>query len=206
MGNVVDLTSKRFGRLVVIERMKNSNDGKAMWLCRCDCGNKTIVPTCNLNNGHSKSCGCMTAESASKRNRTHGDRHTRLYGIWTNMKTRCTNDNCNRSKYYLKKGISVCEEWESYENFKKWSLENGYNDSLTLDRIDNSKGYEPSNCRWATYKQQERNKTNNHVITYKGISKTMVEWSETLGINHGTLRSRIYRGWSIKRAFEQPVR
>lgn len=205
MGNVIDLTGKRFGRLVVIKRMKNSKGGKAMWMCRCDCGNKTIVPTCNLNNGHSRSCGCMTAESASKRNRTHGDRHTRLYGIWTNMKTRCTNGNCNRSRYYHEKGISVCEEWELYENFKKWSLENGYNDSLTLDRIDNSKGYEPSNCRWVTYKQQERNKTNNHVISYNGMSKTMVEWSEILGINYGTLRSRIYRGWSIQRAFEQIV-
>ena len=205
MGSVIDLTGKRFGRLVVIKRMKNSKDGKAMWLCRCDCGNKTIVPTCNLNSGHSKSCGCITAESASKRNKKHGDRHTRLYGIWTNMKTRCANGNCNRSRYYHEKGIFVCEEWESYENFKKWSLENGYNDSLTLDRIDNSKGYEPSNCRWATYKQQERNKTNNHVISYNGMSKTMVEWSEILGINYGTLRSRIYRGWSIQRAFEQIV-
>ena len=83
--------------------------------------------------------------------------------------------------------------------FRKWIH------SLTLDRIDNSKGYEPSNCRWATYKQQGRNKTNNHVISYNGMSKTMVEWSEILGINYGTLRSRIYRGWSIQRAFEQIV-
>lgn len=132
----------------------------------------------------------------------------RLNRIYWKMKERCYNKTCVSYKYYGKKGVTVCKQWlDDYNTFKSWALENGYSDSLTLDRIDNAKGYTPSNCRWVTMKEQQNNRTNNQLITYKGKTQTLSQWSDELGISYNVVRLRYYNHkWDIDKVFETPVR
>lgn len=119
------------------------------------------------------------------------------------MRTRCYSESHKSYPEYGGRGITVCDEWKnSSDSFIEWALENGYNDSLTLDRIDNNKGYSPNNCRWATMKEQANNTRKNVVIKYNGEEKTISQWADELGINRNTLSNRIKRGWSVERAFE----
>ena len=142
--------------------------------------------------------------------------NSRLNRIYRQMKQRCYNPRHISYKNYGAKGITICDEWKDAEKvplkdnasrgflaFKSWALNNGYTDNLTIDRIDYTKGYCPNNCRWVTYKVQCNNTKRNHIITYKGETKTMAQWSEKLGIKYGVLAHRINTyGWSIKKAFE----
>lgn len=140
-------------------------------------------------------------------NVTHGKRHTRLYGIWLQMKNRCFNAKTKRYKDYGGRGITVCDEWRNdFQSFYNWSISNGYDDTLTIDRKDNSGNYEPSNCRWVTVKEQNRNSRQCDMITYKGETHCLKEWSEILGLSYVALKNRKKYGWSIERMFETPVR
>lgn len=122
------------------------------------------------------------------------------------MKKRCNNERHESYKYYGAKGIVMCEEWsKNFDTFKEWAMNNGYEDTKSIDRIDNSKGYFPENCKWSTSKEQGNNRCDNHLITYKGKTKTVMEWADHLGINYKTLARRIYAGWTIEKAFETPV-
>ena len=118
------------------------------------------------------------------------------------MKTRCGNPKHHEYHNYGGKGISVCDEWKgSFQAFREWAIESGYADGLTIDRSDNEKNYCPENCRWATYKQQANNKTQNHLVTYNGKTQSIAQWAEELGINRVTLQARINRyGWDIEKA------
>lgn len=201
----IDLTGNRYGHLTVIK--ENGRIGKnILWLCRCDCGNEINVIPYNLKNGHTQSCGCIRGSNRI----THHKSKSRLYRIWRhiNIKSRCLNENVPHYKYYGGRGISLCEEWtNSFEKFCEWANANGYQDNLSIDRIDVNGNYEPSNCRWTNAKNQANNKTNNRLIEYNGEPHTLSEWSDILGINHLTISKRIDDyGWSIKRAFETPVR
>jgi hypothetical protein len=140
-------------------------------------------------------------------NYKHGCKHTKLYEIWCAMKQRCDNKNAWAYKYYGAKGISVCDEWQnSFESFKIWSEANGYIEGLSIDRIDNNGNYSPSNCRWVTMKEQANNQRNTLRIEYLGVTKTLHEWADSLGIRSATLYYRIYKlGWSIERAFTEKV-
>ena len=131
---------------------------------------------------------------------------TRLHNIWLTMRRRCEKPNCSTYHKYGAKGISVCAEWEVFENFRDWAMTNGYTDSLTLDRIDGKGNYEPGNCRWATQKEQQNNRCNNVKITYKGETKTIYEWSSITGISPRVLYDRQSRGWNVDRIFNQKVR
>lgn len=203
----IDLTGNRYGRLTVLK--ENGKRGKnILWLCRCDCGHEINAVACNLKNGHTQSCGCLQKEARVKSHTTHHKSKSRLYRIWRHIKSRCFNENVPHYKYYGGRGISICEEWEkSFENFYEWAISNGYQEDLSIDRIDVNGNYEPSNCRWTNAKIQANNKTNNRIIEYNGECHTLSEWAHILGIGCLTISKRIDDyGWDVKRAFETPVR
>ena len=188
-----DITNLKFGYLTVLSKqgVKGSN-----WICKCDCGNIKIVTYTNLTLGYVKSCGCYRKQQATQRMLTHGQCYTKLYKVWSGMIQRCGNPKSISFKNYGKKGIKVCDEWRDFTNFYKWSMENGYKDSLTIDRKDNTKNYEPSNCRWVDYKTQGNNRCNNHLITINNETKTLTEWCDIYSISKSTVLGRLYRGWN----------
>lgn len=206
MARMKDLTGQKFGRLTVIEQSGKNKHGNYMWRCLCECGNiKTIVGG-ELTRGNTKSCGCLLKETMSKTRTTHGKRKTRLYSIWADMKTRCYNPKDKSFERYGKKGVTVCDEWlHDFQAFYDWSMLNGYADNLTIDRINNDKGYSPDNCRWTTVKVQANNTRRNHYITYKGETLTLKQWSEKTGINYRKLIARVNQmGWDFERAITTP--
>lgn len=211
MSKYRNLTGQKFGRLTVVEYAGRDNQRMALWKCKCECGNYIITRGTSLRYGNTKSCGCLQRERTIKIHTTHGlsggQRQTsRLYRIWRNMKQRCYNPKACKYNSYGGRGIKVCEEWMKYEAFHKWSMNNGYRDDLTLDRIDNNGDYCPENCRWVTRKQQARNTAQNHFITYQDKTKTLREWADEFGINYTTLSSRLLDyGWSIEKAFTIPI-
>ena len=172
-------------------------------ICVCDCGKVTSVCASNLLRGATKSCGCLRRESIHIK---HGGKGTRLYRIWQAMKGRCNRETDKSYIYYGAKGIKVCDEWKDFSNFRDWSLDHGYTDNLTIDRIDPNGNYEPTNCRWATEKQQQNNKTSNHFLTLNNETKTISEWSDETGINQITILMRIRRGWTVEDSLTKPVR
>lgn len=210
MGKLIDLTGKRFGKLVVECRAedKHRKNGKpiAMWKCVCDCGNITIINGTYLRTGDTVSCGCLAKQIITDRNTKHNLSNTRIYKIWKDMNKRCNNPNHWANKYYRSKNISVCDEWKKdFKSFYEWSMNNGYSDNLTIDRIDVNGNYDPNNCRWATMKQQCNNKTNNKRYFYKGRSYTISELSDLSGLKYGTLALRLRNGWDIETAMTKPL-
>lgn len=154
----VDLTGRRFDRLKVIERKSPPNNRReCYWLCKCDCGNRVVVAAYSLKNGLSRSCGCLQRELIGDRMRTHGMFGTREYRTWFSMKERCYKSNNAGYYKYGGRGIRVCRRWiESFENF--YADMGPKPKGLTLERIDSDGDYEPSNCKWATYKEQNLNR------------------------------------------------
>lgn len=209
MSAVKDLTSMRFGYLTVFSRAQNSSTGEAMWNCKCDCGNTVTVGGYSLRNGNTKSCGCLQKEITVSRNKTHGKSNSRLYRTYMHMKERCFSKNDKRYEEYGGRGITICNEWlgkSGFENFYKWSMENGYADNLTIDRKDVNGNYEPSNCRWTNMRVQQNNRRNNHTLEYNGETKTLSQWSEITGIKSITILNRLRLGWSVEKALSEPVR
>ena len=205
-----DIAGLKFERLTAIERQGQNKHGHSLWLCKCDCGKTTIVDITSLTRGNTKSCGCLNQEvrlSGCNR-RKHGGCGTRLYRIWKVVKNRCLNPNTpDYKKWYGGRGITICEEWKNnFEAFRDWAMANGYNDTLSIDRIDENGNYCPENCRWATATTQARNTRQVVPITYKGETHCLPEWAEILNIPCGVLRERKSKGWTIERMFEQPVR
>ena len=171
-----DIRGQKFGRLTALYRLHNYHKKTTHWLCVCECGNLKEIEKASLLRNMSKSCGCYRKETSKKQgksNMKHGKIGTRLYTIWRDMKIRCTCKNSKDYKNYGGRGIVVCDEWlDNFQAFYDWSMNNGYDDSLTIDRIDVNGNYEPFNCRWATWKQQARNKRNNCFVK-DCLNKTM---------------------------------
>lgn len=183
------LEGEKFGRLTVIRYSHTNKHGKTMWLCRCECGNEIVVQGAHLKSGHTTSCRKHAHRTL------HGKRYTRLYRIWLCMKDRCKNTKNSHFLHYGGRGIRVCEEWQnSFESFYEWAMSHGYADNLTIERVDINGNYEPSNCRWATAKEQQNNKRTNLFIEAFGQTHTLKEWSEITGIIYTTLYSRYRRG------------
>lgn len=189
------MIGKKFGRLTVLEECKERDKhNKIMYKCVCDCGNISIINGSNLRSGNSKSCGCVNHEP-NNHNFKHGKIHTRLYRIWHGMKNRCYNTSNKDYKNYGARGITVCDEWkDDFMAFYNWSMSNKYNDILTIDRIDNNKGYSPTNCRWVDITEQIRNRRNTLYVTYQGKTKPLIEWCEILNLNYSTVKGRYYKG------------
>lgn len=211
---------QKFGRLTIVKEVEpyiNTKGKKIrMILCKCDCGNETTIQLSRFTNGITSSCGCLRLERVKSLNKRYekitGQKlpedfsftKSRIYGIWTNMLHRCTNP---VEKNYYGKGITVCKEWQiDFFNFYFWAMENGYTDDLTIDRINSNGNYEPSNCRWATYKQQNNNNQMNRSVTYNGITHTIGECGDITGVGRNLLYQRIITlGWPLEKAFYTPV-
>lgn len=185
-----DLRNQTFGRLTALYPTRTPS-GNYGWYCQCDCGNHSIVRTTDLLRGHIVSCGCYRIE----RTKTHGMSNTPLYDTWYNILRRCSD---KTDPHYGGKGIGLCDEWKEYPVFYEWCVKNGYEESLTIDRINNDKGYCPSNCRFITMREQERNKTNNIHITYDGEEMLLVEFSERHNIPYTTVYWRYKHNRDLK--------
>lgn len=188
----IDLTGQRFGKLVVVQRIEKPESRRTMWKCICDCGKEHSVTQEHLSSGHTKSCGCL------KKKYNISDK--RIFSIWMNMKARCDKPNRKDRKYYYEKGITYCVDWKDYSLFEKWALENGYEDNLTLDRIDDTGNYEPSNCQWITFAEQQKRKSGNTWITHDGQTKTLSDWAREFDVHPATLKSRLDLGYSFEEA------
>lgn len=199
----IDMIHQRFDKLIVVENIYESNVKLAKKVkCICDCGNSRIVVSRLLRIGMVKDCGC---EILRKRKFLSHP----LFNTWKDMIQRCYLKSAQFYQNYGGRGITVCDRWKD----KKRGLENFINDigekpsnKHSLDRIDNNGDYSPENCRWATIKEQCRNRTSNRFLTYKGETKCVAEWCEILNISNTTLFGRLRKGWSIEKAFETPIK
>lgn len=185
-----DLTNMRFGRLKVLRRSGTNKWGNCMWECVCDCGNLHTVCSSKLIQGKSRSCGCLVKEERGrnliKHNLFANGFTPRTCVIWNGMKARCYNPKSPSYKNYGAKGIRICDEWLTFENFHNWAMENGYAEGLQIDRIDNSKGYFPDNCRWVTVTENMRNQTTTRNIEVYGIKLPISAWCKELHISKQT--------------------
>ncbi len=199
----IDLTGQKFGKLTALYSV--SNGKKRMWYCKCDCGKfkEKPVSTYDLKAGKTRSCGCLKKNFTTL---THGKSNSKLYYIWAGMKQRCLNKNDVNYHNYGGRGITVCDDWLSFEPFYEWAIKNGYKEGLTLERIDVNGNYEPSNCTWIPKGKQTLNTRANIQITYKGETKTLGEWAHELKLNYDLVYFRIKKlNWSVESAFETPV-
>lgn len=194
---LADIKGQVFGRLTVLDRDLFVN-GKTRWLCSCECGKQVSVIGQLLRNGRTKSCGCLRSdravETASKHGGYVGRKPTRTMRIWKNMIQRTCNPNCPMYARYGGAGIGVCKSWQTFEGFMADMGEAP--DGLTLERIDNSKGYEPNNCKWTTYAEQNRNKSSTKKLTLNGRTQIAADWAAELGLTDSQIYKRIRRGWS----------
>lgn len=201
INRVHDLTGQRSGRLTVIGIDDSKQTRKTYWICRCDCGKIVSVRSDAIVSKKSKSCGCYKNELSTERvmkNHTHKQSGTRLYNIWQGMKGRCYNKNDPRYCRWGGRGITVCDEWkDNFTSFYEWALEHGYSDDLTIDRIDNDGNYEPDNCRWASKKQQSRNRRSNISITIGNSTRTLTEWCEIFNLPYNAINARYHRNNNI---------
>lgn len=196
------MIGQKFGRLTVLEECKERKHGGKQYKCLCDCGNYVNVRKDMLKSGNTKSCGCLQRETASdmaKKKIKHGKCNTRLYKIYYKIINRCYNKNMNRYSDWGGRGIVVCDEWlNDFMNFYNWAINNGYQDNLSIDRVNNDGNYEPSNCRWITNKEQSNNRRSNITITYNGKTQTLKQWAENLKVSYSTLYMRYKNNWDIK--------
>lgn len=187
--NFKDIANVKFGYLTAIsvDESKSTPHTK-YWFCQCVCGNTRSLQTYQLTSGKVTSCGCKNKRTQLS---NYLANRKRMYSIYNSMISRCYNPKVTSYNYYGAKGITVCNEWRnSFKSFAEWSEKNGYNDSLSIDRIDNSQGYSPSNCRWVELSEQFRNKTTSVSYTFNGETHNLKEWCEILNFDYELAKSR----------------
>lgn len=198
----VNLIGQRFGRLTVVGLASN-----ATWKCLCDCGGeRQSVYTYALRAGKTSSCGCLKREQAAANGRataTHGMRHSRLYMVWSGMKSRCLNTKAHNWSSYGGRGIRICDEWMNFEPFRDWALSYGYSRGLSIDRIDNDGHYEPGNCRWADVVTQANNRRSCVMVEIEGVMKNIAEWARLSGLSQEVIQQRIKSGWESNRLLSE---
>lgn len=211
--NSIDLIGQTFGRLKVIGKGGKDKRGATLWLCECSCKKLTTALAYQLRSGSKKSCGCLQKEIGKINFTKHGECGSKLHRLWKGMKTRCNNPNHRQYKDYGGRGIKVCEDWEdNFTSFRDFMLSIGYDATLptgeqTIERIDVNGNYEPDNCKLITKREQNFNKRCNHKATYKGVTKTLVEFAEEYNLDVENLYNRINNyGYTIEEAIEKPVR
>lgn len=200
-----ELVGKRFGRLKVIRRNGSSKHKRALWLCRCDCGNELTVIGNSLTVGRVNSCGCLKIEQLKERLITHGlttsEHFHPLYETWSGIKDRINNPNNPGWHNYGGRGIKICDRWkDSFQNFID-DMGPRPSDKHSIDRIDNDGDYCPDNCRWATRKQQANNKQTSISITIGNQTKPISEWCKHYKIKYATALWRFNHGWAIDKIF-----
>lgn len=196
------MEGQEFGRLTVITWIP-THHRRPHWLCQCSCGERTIVCVDRLKTGKTKSCGCLRKEPYALK---HGDNGSRLYSIWANMKKRCYQVNAINYANYGGRGIVLCNEWrDDYRAFKAWSLANGYEEGLSIDRIDNNGIYCPENCRWVTRVENNRNRRNTRMIVVHGERMALSVAAKKYGISYGRLKFRIYQGYAPEDAVKPGI-
>lgn len=204
MGRIIDVRGQRFGRLYVIAPAGRNAHREVTWECVCDCGNHVIVAGYSLRCGNTTSCGCWKSEvldSLKIRSTKHGLSKHPLHAIWNGIKVRCNDKNRHNYMNYGGRGITICDEWkDDFKAFYDWSISHGWKQGLSIDRIDNDKGYSPDNCRWADTYVQANNSRHCHYITYNGETLTISQWARKVGLKPHTLSARIRSGWDIERA------
>lgn len=200
---LIDLTGETFGDWLVLGQGGNAKGGAALWRCLCACGRQGVARGSDLRARKSQNCGCRKAARIGSLRRTHGQSGTRLHSIWKLMRARCEREGASGFAHYGARGVEVCPEWQDFDAFFQWARESGYRDDLTIDRIDNSKGYEPANCRWADWETQAANRSIS-LLTSDG--RLGLHVARENGIPDHTYRVRIHSGWSIDRAATQPYR
>lgn len=201
-----NLVGEKFGKLTVIKRSDDyiSPKGKhsPMWLCQCECGNIKAITQSSLESGGTKSCGCSRYESKTK----HGLSGSRLYNIWSNMKQRCNSENQSNYNRYGGRGITYCKQWEDFSGFSKWAFENGYEDTLTIERKDVNGNYCPENCCWIPQPDQAKNRRPSlRLVDKNGNERLMVDIAEELGISADVVRARYESGWDLYSAVYTPL-
>lgn len=198
MGKFIDITGERYGKLVAVNPTdKRTKSGGVIWVFKCDCGNTKISPANSVKSGLIKSCGCLC--------HTHGMTGTRLFNIWVDMRQRCYNKNYPQFYLWGGKGVKVCDEWlQDFMTFYNWAIENGYANNLSIERKDSNGNYEPSNCKWATPKEQARNISTNRMVTIDGETKGLSEWLDTSPITISTFYKRKNKGMTDKEALFTP--
>lgn len=202
MDRSFDLTGLQVGRLTV--QSLDTGTVRRSWLCLCECGNTTVVPTAKLKSGHTKSCGCLQRDTRGKSLKTHGMSETRIYQVWRYMLNRCYNVNVDAYYRYGGRGIKVAPEWHAFEQF--YADMGDPPEGGTLERINSDADYSAANCKWATVREQARNRSSNRRIECDGESLLLVEWSERTGVPAESISMRIKRGWDVRRAIYEPTK
>jgi hypothetical protein len=209
MKPIINEVGNKYSKLTVLAFSHMNTNGKACFVCKCDCGKETIVSGSLLRNGSTRSCGCLVIEMTKKASLRHGacvnGESTKEYHIWMGMKDRCRNPHNKAYRFYGAKGIIVCDRWAEFSNFLS-DMGKRPSNKHSIDRIDSTGNYEPSNCRWATMKEQQNNRIDNRIIEFDGKSMTVARWANHLGIPPYILGNRLSRRWSEERALTQPVR
>lgn len=217
MARFANIAGQKFGRLTAVKWTGQIKKHQCVWSCLCECGAICAVRIGRLRSGHTKSCGCLQRDLASKwaktglPGRTHGLSKSKMMGVLRAMLRRCHSPKSKEFKWYGARGIAVCDRWRFGENgsagIHLFVLDMGPKPfpRAEVDRIDNNGNYEPGNCRWATRKTQLANTRRNRRITFDGIGRTVAEWCDHTHIKRGTLMHRLNKGWSVKDALTKPV-
>lgn len=200
MRKIQNLVGKTYSHLTVIS-FSHSNDGQ-FWNCQCKCGNKLIVSTGQLNFLLKRNANGCT--KCAVRNVTHNMTNSPEWRSWRSMRGRVLNKNSDHKKWYSDRGITICKRWDSFENFLS-DMGPKPSPKHTIERIDTNGNYNPSNCKWATQKEQHNNKRSNHLITFRGETKTIQQWLDIIRMADTTFHSRLKLGWSIEEALTKPV-